>query len=111
MTRSQVRILSRPQNFPPYKRWCFVKWADSSVGRAPRLQRGGLEFESPSVHQSLFTEEFASLGASPLAFAASFFTAAIFCISFCEMRRQENCLIKSILFGKVIVVKLILLLY
>ena len=24
--------------------------ADSSVGRAPRLQRGGLGFESPSVH-------------------------------------------------------------
>jgi hypothetical protein len=29
------------------------RWADSSAGRAPRLQRGGLGFESPSVHKRL----------------------------------------------------------
>jgi hypothetical protein len=28
------------------------KWASSSVGRAPRSQRGGRGFESPAVHQS-----------------------------------------------------------
>ncbi len=29
-------------------------WADSSAGRAPRLQRGGLGFESLSVHLWIF---------------------------------------------------------
>src|SRR5438093_8774606 len=29
----------------------FVSWAASSVGRAPRSQRGGREFEPPAVHQ------------------------------------------------------------
>src|SRR5205809_6737743 len=28
----------------------FVSWAASSVGRAPRSQRGGREFEPPAVH-------------------------------------------------------------
>jgi len=36
-----------------------------------------------------------------LAFAASFFAAAIFRISLCEMRRQEICLITFILFGSI----------
>ena len=36
-----------------------------------------------------------------LAFAASFFAAAIFRISLCEMRRQEFCLIIFILFGSI----------
>gem|GEM_PF-5180133 len=40
--------------------------------RAPPLHGGGQEFESPWVHQSLFTEEFASLGASSLASAGGF---------------------------------------
>ena len=30
---------------------CFRQWACSSVGRAPRSQRGGRGFESPHVHQ------------------------------------------------------------
>src|SRR5262249_41624174 len=30
--------------------WVF-QWAASSVGRAPRSQRGGREFEPPAVHQ------------------------------------------------------------
>src|SRR3954469_8802284 len=29
----------------------FLQWAASSVGRAPRSQRGGREFEPPAVHQ------------------------------------------------------------
>ena len=31
------------------------EWAASSVGRAPRSQRGGREFEPPAVHQSFLT--------------------------------------------------------
>src|SRR5438105_3734998 len=30
----------------------FLQWAASSVGRAPRSQRGGREFEPPAVHQN-----------------------------------------------------------
>ena len=41
----------------------------SSVGRASHLQCGGRRFESGYLHQNLFTAEFASLGASPLASA------------------------------------------
>src|SRR5205823_6177521 len=40
------------------------EWAASSVGRAPRSQRGGREFEPPAVHQS------------SLAFQASFGSAS-----------------------------------
>jgi hypothetical protein len=29
---------------------CFLQWACSSVGRAPRSQRGGQGFEPPHVH-------------------------------------------------------------
>jgi hypothetical protein len=31
---------------------CVHQWAASSVGRAPRSQRGGQEFEPPAVHQN-----------------------------------------------------------
>jgi hypothetical protein len=31
--------------------FAFLQWAASSVGRAPRSQRGGREFEPPAVHQ------------------------------------------------------------
>ena len=34
-------------------RFSSLKWAASSVGRAPRSQRGGREFEPPAVHQIL----------------------------------------------------------
>ena len=43
--------------------------ARSLVGRAPHLQCGGREFESPRVHH---IELAASLGASPIASAGSF---------------------------------------
>ena len=41
----------------------------AQLARAPALQAGGQGFKSPQVHQSLFTAEFASLGALRLASA------------------------------------------
>src|SRR5580658_6933642 len=35
---------------------CFLQWACSSVGRAPRSQRGGQGFEPPHVHHSKQTK-------------------------------------------------------
>ena len=32
-------------------RWMPLHWGCSSVGRAPALQAGGQEFESPHLHQ------------------------------------------------------------
>ena len=34
----------------------FRKWGCSSAGRAPALQAGGQEFDSPHLHQSNFTK-------------------------------------------------------
>ena len=35
---------------------CFLVWGYSSVGRAPALQAGGQEFESPYLHQVAFCD-------------------------------------------------------
>ena len=38
-------------------RWLLDLWGYSSVGRAPALQAGGQEFESPRLHHLVFDSE------------------------------------------------------
>ena len=50
MRRAKPRVVQSP----------FAQWAASSVGRAPRSQCGGREFEPRAVHQSFSSREAAS---------------------------------------------------
>src|SRR5947207_3894218 len=53
-SRKNAAAALRPLK-PAWYNFAFTQWAASSVGRAPRSQRGGREFEPPAVHHPSLT--------------------------------------------------------